>query len=95
MTNEQYLTYLTESIKIGAQMMHDMAEDIAGRSDFMTNLKVIIEFNNEMGGVPELTIERSHIPNQEQLNQLLDIRQKYKSFNNKTVELCKGEKENG
>lgn len=95
MTNEQYRTYLTESIKIGSQMMYDMAEDIAGRTDFITNLKVIIEFNND--AVPELTIERSHIPNREQLNQLLDIRQKmkYKSLDNKTAELCKGEKENG
>lgn len=95
MTNKQYLTYLTESIKIGAKMMYDMAEDIAGRSDFISNLKVIIEFNNETGNVPELTIERSHVPNQEQLNHLFDIRQKYKSFNNKTMESCKGEKENG
>lgn len=95
MTNEQYLTYLTESIKIGAKMMYDMAEDIAGRTDFMTNLKVIIEFDDGIGSVPELTIERSHVPNREQLNQLFDIRQKYKSFNNKTIESCKGEKENG
>lgn len=95
MTNEQYLTYLTESIKIGAKMMYDMAEDIAGRTDFMTNLKVIIEFDDGTGSVPELTIERSHVPNREQLNQLFDIRQKYKSFNNKTIESCKGEKENG
>ena len=95
MTNEQYKTYLTESIKIGSQMMYNMAEDIAGRTDFMTNLKVIIEFNNETGNVPELTIERSHVPNQEQLKQLFDIRQKYKSLDNKTTELCKGEKENG
>lgn len=89
MTNEQYQTYLTESIKIGAQMMYNMAEDIAGRTDFITNLKVVIEFDNEMGAIPELTIERSHIPNREQLNQLLDIRQKmkYKSFDNKTTEL--------
>lgn len=95
MTNEQYLTYLTESIKIGAQMMYDMAEDIAGRSDMISNLKVIIEFNNETGGIPELTIERSHVPNREQLNQLLDIRQKCKSFDNQTMESCKGDKNNG
>lgn len=97
MTNEQYQTYLTESIKIGAQMMYDMAEDIAGRSDFISNLKVIIEFDDGIGSVPELTIERSHIPNREQVNHLLDIRQKmkYKSFVDKTTESCKGEKENG
>ena len=75
MTSEQYRTYLTESIKIGAQMMHDMAEDIAGRSDFISNLKGTIEFDPEMRSIPELTIERSHLPNQEQLNRLLDIRQ--------------------
>ena len=33
MTSEQYHTYLTESIKTGAQMMYDMAEDIAERKD--------------------------------------------------------------
>ena len=78
MTNEQYRTYLTESIKIGAQMMYEMAEDIAGRSNLISNLKVSIEFDPEMGSLPELTIERSHVPNQEQVNHLLDIRQKAK-----------------
>lgn len=78
MTSEQYRTYLTESIKIGAQMMYEMAEDIAGRSDLISNLKVSIEFDPEMGSLPELTIERSHVPNQEQVNYLLDIRQKAK-----------------
>lgn len=28
MTGEQYRAYLSESIKIGARMMYDMAEDI-------------------------------------------------------------------
>ena len=51
MTSEQYRTYLTESIKIGAQMMHDMAEDIAGRSDFISNLKVTIEFDPEIRSI--------------------------------------------
>ena len=31
MTSEQYRAYLTKSIKIGAQMMYDMAEDITGK----------------------------------------------------------------
>ena len=78
MTSEKYRTYLTESIKTGAQMMYDMAEDIAGKSDFISNLTVTIKFDLEMGFIPELTIERSHLPNQEQLNRLLDIRQKAK-----------------
>lgn len=82
MTSEQYRTYLTESIKIGAQMMHDMAEDIAGRSDSISNLKVTIDFYPETGSVPELTIERSHFPSLDQIDRLLDIRQtlKYESL---------------
>lgn len=78
MTSEQYRAYLTESIKIAAQMMHDLAEDIAGRSDFISNLTVTIDFDTEMGSVPELTITRSHLPNQDQMNHLLDIRKKAK-----------------
>lgn len=78
MTSEQYRNYLTESIKIGAQMMRDMAEDIAGRSDSISNLTITIEFDPEMGSIPELTIKRSHLPNREQLDELLDMRQKAK-----------------
>lgn len=78
MTGEQYRHYLTESIKIGAQMMHDMAEDIAGKSDAISKLTVRIDFDPESCSVPELTIERSHFPNKERLNELLDIRQKSK-----------------
>lgn len=72
MTGEQYRAYLTESIKLGAQMMHDMADDIAGKSDFITNLTVTISFDPEMRSIPELTIERSHVPNQDQVNRLLE-----------------------
>ena len=78
MTSEQQRGYLTESIKTGAQMMYDMAEDIAGKSDFISNLTVTIKFDPEMGSIPEFTIERSHLPNREQLNRLLDLRQKAK-----------------
>lgn len=76
MTSEQYRSYLIESIKIAAQMMYDMAEDIAGKSDFISNLTVTIDFDPEMSSLPELTIKRSHVPNQDQINQLLDIRQR-------------------
>lgn len=78
MTSEQYRTYLTESIKIGAQMMYDMAEDIAGKSDFISNLTVTIDFDLEMSSLPELTIKRSHFPSLDQVDRLLDIRQKAK-----------------
>lgn len=82
MTSEQYRTYLIESIKIGAQMMHDMAEDIAGRSDFISNLTVTIDFDAEMESIPKLTIERSYFPNLNQVDRLLNIRQtlKYESL---------------
>nr|DAO79603.1 MAG TPA: hypothetical protein [Caudoviricetes sp.] len=76
MTGEQYRAYFAESIKLGAQMMHDMAEDIAGKSDFMSNLTVTIDFDPEIGSIPKLTIERSHFPNHDQIDRLLDIRQK-------------------
>lgn len=78
MTSEQYRTYLIESIKIGAQMMHDMAEDIAGTSDIISNLTVTINFDPNMISIPELTIERSHYPNQDQLDRLFDMRKTFK-----------------
>lgn len=81
MTSEQYRAYLTESIKIASQMMYDMAEDIAGKSDFISDLTVTIDFDPEIGSIPKLTIERSHFPNQDQVNRLLDIRQKQKENN--------------
>ena len=76
MNSNQYRTYLIESIKIGAQMMYDMAEDIAGKSDCISNLTVTINFDQEACSVPELTIERSHLPKKDQVDRLLDIRQK-------------------
>lgn len=82
MTSEQYRAYLIESIKIGAQMMHDMAEDIAGTSDIISNLTVTINFDPSMGSIPELTIERSHYPKHDQLDRLLDIRKTFKENKN-------------
>lgn len=78
MTSEQYRTYLIESIKIGARMMYDMAEDIAGKSDAIANLTVTIDFDPKMESISKLTIERSHFPDIKQLDHLLDIRQKVK-----------------
>ena len=45
MTSEKYRTYLTESIKTGAQMMYDMAEDIAERKETNSNLVLCIREN--------------------------------------------------
>lgn len=85
MDSEQYRAYLAESIRTGAQMMHDMAEDIAGKSDFITNLTVTIDFDPEMRSIPELTIKRSHAPNHDQIDRLLDIWQnRYKKIREET-----------
>ena len=78
MTSEQYRAYLIESIKIGAQMIHDMAEDIAGTSDIISNLTVTINFDPSMRSIPELRIERSHYPNQDQLDRLSNMRKSIK-----------------
>ena len=78
MTGEQYRACLSESIKIGARMMYDMAEDIAGKSDGIANLTVTIDFDPEMKSIPKLTIERSHFPDPNQVDRLLDIWQKAK-----------------
>ena len=51
MTSEKDRTYLTESIKTGAQMMYDMAEDMAEISDFISNLTVTIKFDPEMRSI--------------------------------------------
>lgn len=78
MTSEQYRAYLVESIKTGAKMMNDMAEDIAGQSDGITGLTVTIDFDFEMISIPKLTVERQHLPDRDQIDRLLDIWQKSK-----------------
>ena len=70
MTSEQYRTFLVENIKVGAQMLYDMADDIAGKSDHISGLSVTITFDQEMKSLPELTITRSHLPSTEQIDYL-------------------------
>ena len=70
MTSEQYRTFLVENIKIGAQMLYDMADDIAGKTDRISELSVTITFDQEMKSLPELTITRSHLPSKEQIDYL-------------------------
>ena len=70
MTSEQYRTFLVENIKVGAQMLYDMADDIAGKTDRISGLSVTITFDQEMKSLPELTITRSHLPSKEQIDYL-------------------------
>ena len=88
MTSEQYRAYLTESIKIVAQMMYDMAEDIVGKSDCISNLTVKINFDPEVCSVPELTIERSHLPKQDQVNRDILLQNKHELTGSEIKEIC-------
>ena len=63
---------LVESIKVAGQMIIDMAEDIAGQSDYISGLKILADFDPELRNIPEITITRSHLPDQQKLEHILD-----------------------
>ena len=69
-SEEKYRMFLVENIKVGTQMLYDMADDIAGKSDHISDLSVTITFDQEMKSLPELTITRSHLPSKEQVDYL-------------------------
>ena len=79
MTSEQYRTFLVENIKVASQMLYEMADDIAGKSDRISDLSVTITFDQEMKSLPELTITRSHLPSREQAEYLIDLYSKTKT----------------
>lgn len=62
-SEEKYRMFLVENIRVASQMLYDMAYDIAGQSDHISDLSVTITFDQEMKSLPELTITRSHLPN--------------------------------
>lgn len=72
-TPKNFKAYLIESIKVAGQMMIDMAEDIAGCSDHISDLNVSIDFDPSMKSVPELCITRSHLPDYKQVERLMAI----------------------
>ena len=67
MKSEDYRSYLVECVKAAGKMIIDMAEDIAGKTDAMTNLAL------ENRSIPEITITRMYLPDRETLDHLLDI----------------------
>lgn len=82
MTSENYRKYLVECIKTGDQMVIDMAEDIAGNTDCITNLSISLDFDQyNYKSIPEITISRSHIPDYEKLGTLLNLQNKYSKEN--------------
>ena len=85
LTGEQYRKFLIEAVKAAGQMMIDNAEDAVGHIDLMTDFCIKFEFSQEnCGGVPEMTIIRSHRPSIKVIDGLLDTR--YKLMHNNSDE---------
>ena len=74
MESKDYRSYLVECVKAAGQMIIDMADDIVGKTDAMTNLALEVSFDQENRSIPEITITRMHIPDNETIDHLLDIR---------------------
>lgn len=74
MKSEDYRSYLVECVKAAGQMIIDMADDIVGKTDAMTNLALEVSFDQENRSIPEITITRMYLPDYETLDHLLDIR---------------------
>lgn len=85
MTSEQYRMVLVENIRVGAQMLYSMADDIAGKTDHISNLSVTIDFDQARQSLPELTITRSHLPTKEQIDYLTEVISKAKCESIKEV----------
>lgn len=83
MESKDYRSYLVECVKTSGRMIIDMADDIVGETDAMTNLALEVSFDQENRSIPEITITRMHLPDHETLDHLLDIRvEKLKKENN-------------
>ena len=74
MKSEDYRSYLVECVKTAGDMIIDMAEDIVGETDSITTLALEISFDQENRSIPEITITSMHLPDNETLDHLLDIR---------------------
>ena len=84
MNSKDYRSYLVECVKTAGNMIIDMADDIVGNTDVITNLTIEVSFDQENRDIPEITITRMHLPDNETLDHLLNIR----------IEKLKKEKEN-
>ena len=74
MNSKNYRSYLVECVKTAGNMIIDMADDIVGEADAISNLALEVRFDNEMRNIPEITITRMHLPEHETIDHLLDIR---------------------
>lgn len=80
--HKNFKTGLIESIKVAGQMIVDMAEDIAGKSDYISGLNVSVDFDPEFRSIPKITITRSHVPSIEKLEYLFNVYDWKKEYNN-------------
>ena len=82
--SKDYRSYLVECVKAAGKMIIDMAEDIVGETDYISDLAIEARFDQEdRASVPEITITRMHLPNRETIEHLLDVRiEKLKKENN-------------
>ena len=86
-TGDQYRKFLIEAVKAAGQMMIDNAEDAVGNIDLMTDFSIKFEFSQEnCGGIPEMTIIKSHLPSIEVIDGLLDTRYKLSHNDSDTEE---------
>ena len=74
MKSEAYRSYLVECVKTAGNMIIDMADDIVGETFPITNLAIEISFDQGNRSIPEITITKMHMPDNETLDRLLDIR---------------------
>ena len=74
MESKDHRSYLVECVKTAGNMIIDMADDIVGETDAMTNLALEVSFDQENRSIPEITITRMYLPDHETLDHLLDIR---------------------
>lgn len=76
--SEKYREYLIESVRTAGKMVIEMAEDIVGTTDCISDLNISIDFDPEGRSIPEVTFTRSHFPVFEKLEKLNNIwRAKY------------------
>ena len=62
MTKEEFRKYLVSCVKASGEMIIEMAEDIVGETDDISNLSIGITFDYKyMDSIPEITITRSQV----------------------------------
>ena len=86
MESKDYRSYLVECVKAAGNMIIDMADDIVGETDAMTNLALEVSFDQENRSIPEITITKMYLPDHETLDHLLDIRIEKLKKENKNAE---------